>query len=146
MIINRDTGGYVGLFFVVNDALLLHKCTLAEAERNGDFLNHNESHYFVWQQDYARKYRVDFDYFPRGRVIYNSRDKRFIVYVDRCLGNVEVERVLAAFELVRNNSEVAFDEHYQCHLCNKDYYSSFEIYENTMHEPPFWDTLQDNVT
>jgi hypothetical protein len=30
--------GYVGLFFVVEESLLLHTCTLAEAEKGGDFL------------------------------------------------------------------------------------------------------------
>ena len=134
---NGDAGGHVGLFFVVNGALLLHKCTLAEAERNGDFLNHHESHYDVWQRDHASKYCVDFDYFPRGRVIYNNREERFIVYIDRCLDSLEVERILAAFGLERNNSDVAFDEHYQCHMCNKDYCSSFGIYENTSREPLF---------
>ena len=115
------TKGNVGLFFFTNDGLLSHKCSLADAERNGDFLNYSESHDDVWQREYARKYHVDFDYFPRGRVIYNARESRFIIYVDRCLSNENAVRVLSDFDIVRLNRKTEFDEHYQCHMCNKNY-------------------------
>ena len=49
----------------------MHKCENGEAEKYGDFLNYPKSHMEIWDKYYYSKYHVDFDYFPRGRVVYN---------------------------------------------------------------------------
>ena len=65
----------VNLFFKVNNKFLIHKCENEVAEKYGDFLNFPESHMEIWEKFYAKKYHVDFDYFPRGRVVYNINEK-----------------------------------------------------------------------
>lgn len=72
----------VGLFFIVQNDLLLHSCMLDEGESYGDFLNYPLSHDKVWQEYYQKKYHVDFDYYPRGRIIYNKREQRYVLYYD----------------------------------------------------------------
>lgn len=76
---------HVGLFFVVRSDLLLHSCTLNEAEPYGDFLNYALSHDKVWREHYQIKYCVDFDYFPRGRIIYNKEKQLYLLYYDGCI-------------------------------------------------------------
>ena len=61
--------GNAGLFFVVDGEWLLHMRALEEAEPYGDFHGYPENHDDVWQREYAHKYQVDFDYFPRGRIV-----------------------------------------------------------------------------
>ena len=66
----------VGIFFVVKGNLLLHNCSLDNAEKYGDFLNYPKSHMEIWDEYYYSKYKVDFDYYPRGRIIYNEQEQK----------------------------------------------------------------------
>ncbi len=108
----------VGIFFVVNNQLLLHKCSLEEAEKYGDFLNYPQSHMEIWDQYYYKKFKVDFDYFPRGRIIYNINEKTYYIYIDKCLVN-DIKNL----GIIPQNEKVKIlnDFHYKCHKCNKNY-------------------------
>ncbi|NLO08605.1 MAG: hypothetical protein GX129_01890 [Clostridiales bacterium] len=108
----------VGLFFVVHDEFLLHSCILDEAEPYGDFLNYPLSHDKVWSKYYLKKYHVDFDYFPRGRIVYNKVKDSYILYYDECIEDEvnEIKRLFLDKECI-----IAIDEHYQCHNCNTGY-------------------------
>lgn len=108
----------VGLFFVVNNKLLLHSCSLEKAEKYGDFLNFPESHMQIWDKFYYNKYKVDFDYFPRGRIIYNIKENTYYIYYDKCL-----ENSIREMNLIKQNENVKYlrDIHYKCSKCNKNY-------------------------
>ena len=110
---------YVGLFFVANGKLLLHKCGLDLAEANADFANFPESHMDIWDKFYYAKYKKDFDFFPRGRIVYRKADRTYIIYKDACITN-EIEPIIN--DLQGENVLVELDEHYQCYNCN-DYYA-----------------------
>ena len=66
------------LFFYIQNSkenqFLIHKCENEEAELYGDFLNFPESHMDIWDKYYKKQYKVDFDYYPRGRVVYNIKE------------------------------------------------------------------------
>lgn len=116
--INYSLDGQIGLFFVAKDKLLLHTCLLDEGEPYGDFINYPDSHDAVWQREYHRKYCVDFDYFPRGRMIYNRMTGVYLLYHDPCAA-AEAEALRGRYP--DGKCVVAFDEHYQCHRCNSGY-------------------------
>ena len=108
----------VGLFFFVGGKFLFHGCSFENAENYGDFLIYPNGHYDVWEDKYFNKYKVDYDYYPRGRVVYRKSDKRFIVYYDKCIE-------MQIFELLDNyedyDVELSYDEHYKCFECNEGY-------------------------
>ena len=108
----------VCLFFYVNGKFLIHCSSLEEAENYGDFLIYSGGHYDIWNENYADKYGVEFDWFPRGRVAYRKSTDTFEILYDRCIGEKIYE---FAKELYDGNVTFGFDEHYQCHLCNDDY-------------------------
>lgn len=107
----------VSLFFKVNDKFLIYKCENEDAEKYGDFLNYPKSHFEVWEKNYYSKYRVDFDYFPRGRVVYNLKDECYYIYHDKCI--TDLTEILKDYE--NKNYKVRLDFHYQCKKCNKNY-------------------------
>ena len=109
---------YVGLFFVVNGRLLLHKCDLKSAEQNNDFANYPKSHLDVWDKYYFNKYKKDFDFYPRGRIIYRKADNTFLIYKDSCITN-EIKPILDDLKDKKVIAEL--DEHYQCYNCNDNY-------------------------
>lgn len=113
----------IGLFFHVKGKLLAYKVILEKAEIYGDFLTCPVSHDAVWRKRIRNKIPVDFDYFPRGRVVYNTREKRYVIYIDKCLDTPErIAEIVDAFGLANCECKIEFDVHYQCHLCNKGYF------------------------
>jgi hypothetical protein len=114
----ESLNGQVGLFFVADGKLLMHKCAVAVCDKYGDFINYPESHDEVWQREYAAKYGVDFDYYPRGRILYNVRTNKFLIYHDPCIANI-AESLRKLYP--ESQCVTVLDEHYQCHHCNPDY-------------------------
>ena len=72
--------GCVGIFFFADGNLLLHTCPFSDALPYGDFLNYPLSHDDVWIKRYQAQYKVDFDYWPRGRIIYNTKENAYTVF------------------------------------------------------------------
>ena len=100
----------VCLFFYVQGKFLIHGCDLKEAEEYGDFLVYPQSHFEIWEQYYYDKFRVDFDFFPRGRVAYNKKEDKFIMYYDGCIGDVIQAFTDTSYD---EQPSVEYDEHYQ---------------------------------
>ena len=115
---NSSTDGYVGLFFVINGKIMLHKSPLADGESYGDFINYPESHDNIWQRVYYRKYHVDFDYYPRGRIVFNRMTGIYFLYYDPCASDV-AEYLRGCYP--EGKCVISLDEHYQCHWCNANY-------------------------
>lgn len=110
--------GHVGIFFFVENEFLLHHCALGIAQPYGDFLNYPLSHDTVWEKFYRRKFGVDFDYYPRGRILFNKAAQIYLIYFDGCIER-EIEKLSEGLGSARFH--IARDEHYQCHRCNPEY-------------------------
>jgi hypothetical protein len=59
---------------------------------------------------------------PRGRVVYNSKTKRFALYVDRCILKRKsvVKQIMKAMHLPAGQTDVTTDGpdgHYKCSSC-----------------------------
>ncbi len=114
----------VGLFFFVDGHFSFAGCKLSDAEEYGDFLVYPKSHMEVWDGYKYLKFRrdrteVDFDYYPRGRVVYRRTDDTFGIYHDKCVTD-RMNRISDAYKDYKY--ELALDEHYCCHACNPSYY------------------------
>ena len=109
----------VGLFFVVNGNIFFHGCSLTEAENYGDFKIYNRSHFEIWEKCYFENYKVDYDYFPRGRITYNKNEERYWLYKDCCIEDNLIQNWL----MNQGYSSILLkeDEHYRCYMCNKFY-------------------------
>ena len=119
----------VGIFYVIGGKLVSDTTPTKEAEDYGDFKSHPNSHFKFWvllKRFAFPKYKhLDYDYFPRGRVVYNKVKDEYSIYLDKCvvkdkkmLGQVKNE-----FNLPYNKRKVivGFDYHYQCKKCNPKY-------------------------
>jgi hypothetical protein len=79
--------------------LVADRTPLAEAEPYGDYLTHPRGHYDVWEA-WRRlgltglAYRGlppgivwhEYEYFPRGRVVFETRARRFVLYATASCG------------------------------------------------------------
>lgn len=108
----------VGIFWFVmrggRPELASCKTPWQEAEDYGDFKTEPMAHYEFWPT-LQRKLKVigEYEDWPRGRVVYNVKDDRFTVYIDRQLAGVPFKaHLLAHFALPADKTTFAFDAHY----------------------------------
>jgi hypothetical protein len=95
-------------------------------EPYGDCLGHEESHDHYWAaQQLLGTVPHDIEYYehPRGRVVYNTKTKRFALYADRCiLKQPVVSRIMEAMYLPASQTDVGTDGpggQYKCLECTK---------------------------
>lgn len=112
----------VGLYFYVNRQLLLDTFDLKDSDLYGDCRIGYSSHDEVWSEKYLKIYKKPYDYYPRGRVVFNFIENRYILYADKCIGPKGLKDIKKAFELEDVKVTVASDQHYVCKKCNKDYF------------------------
>jgi hypothetical protein len=122
----------VGIVWDVRDGngppqLVIDGTSLIEAEPYGDFLTHARGHYEVWegwrQLGPAGLIRRglppaiawhEYEHFPRGRVVFNTRSRRFTLYADSKLqGRGTRLEVLGMFGLDPLFCDVQSDPHYR---------------------------------
>lgn len=116
----------VGIFFKVAGSFLIDSVSLETGEPYGDAIQYGGHYCFHESCEPAtvqeRRFKShDYDYYPRGRVVYLPKRNTFILYIDPCLTNDDVQQIACLFGLVGQPVEVTGDEHYRCSGCNAFY-------------------------
>lgn len=124
--------GSVGIFWSIPNpghswTILTDMTSLAEAEPYGDFLTHPRGHYEVWTQWQKTRTALvasrlilqaivdnEYEFFPRGRIVYNFRTGEFILYADcRLHQRATIARIVGQFGLAAGTFAVRSDAHYR---------------------------------
>jgi len=123
--INERREPEVGIFWVFPDSKepLINSTPISEAENyGGDFLIHKIDHSSYWQAiKHIYKSREDYDYYPRGRVVYSIKEDKYYIYADKCINENMISKIISKMHLPFSKYIVKSDIHYQCHTCNSDY-------------------------
>jgi hypothetical protein len=119
---HRKKEPYVGIFWVLDGKPLIDSTALSEAEPYGDHLTHPRSHMHVWEQ-----WRLigkvpgesEYEEFPRGRLVYETKTKKFTLLADRCIlrDKSMVSTIMKAMNLPCKNTDRGTDAHYRCLAC-----------------------------
>lgn len=121
----------VGIVWCVRDGngprrIVIDSTPLGKAELYGDFLTYPQGHYEVWESwrqlgpaGLARRGLPtiiawhEYEYLPRGRVVFDTRSSRFTIYADLKLqASGTLCRMLGAFNLGSVLRDVRSDRHY----------------------------------
>ena len=113
-------GLQVAVFWLFRSRLVLDGTDLDKAEPWGEYLN-APSHEDVWarhQRERLVPLNVEYDYPPRGRVVFDSVRQRFYLYGDKCI--LDIPELVG--EIVRRlnlppSTQVGPDDHYRCPRC-----------------------------
>ena len=122
----------VGVFWKVGTVLLVDTSTLDDAEPYGDCITHRAGHYELWEKwqgigaarlkalGYPTTIAVsEYDAWPRGRVVFENRGSRFVIFADRRLQKADtVLVIIAAFGLSDRSHVVRSDAHYRASAPN----------------------------
>lgn len=111
----------VGIFWVVNGKPIVFSDPLNEAEPWGEFKNYKQSHHSLWrflQRTAAVPQDSEYEDYPRGRVVYNTKASSFAFYADKCIlkDKPMVEHLLAVLHLP-STTKAECDPHYKCKNC-----------------------------
>ena len=115
----------VGIFWLLGKRLILDVSPLSRAEASGDWLDHSMSHDEFWTaQQRVGAVPLEIEYLepPRGRVLFNTKTKRYMLYADRCIlkKKFAVKQIIKAMHLPSKQTDVATDGpegHYRCSRC-----------------------------
>jgi len=121
------TAPTVGIFWLIEGSLLIDRSTLEAAEPYGECLTHTAGHYDRWQEWQAlgvtrlaalgypgQIVSSEYDEWPRGRVVHETQQGRFVLYADPRLQRPEIiEALKLAFGLDNAEVVVRSDAHYR---------------------------------
>jgi hypothetical protein len=104
----------VGIFWVYQGEIIAVPVEREAGEDDGLFINGPQGHAEAWEalrrRDPHLRY-LEYEQVPRGRVLFDKRQRRYLVYLDRVLLKARVKaQVRAAFGLPR--AVFCTDEHY----------------------------------
>jgi hypothetical protein len=116
----------VGIFFKIENECLIDAAPVTNGEPYGDAIQyggHYDFHeHLIPATLIERRFKArDYDFHPRGRVVFFPAKNLFRLYIDPCLTQDDIKRLTELFELTDAQIETATDEHYRCARCNKNY-------------------------
>jgi len=113
---------HVGIFWLFEDRLIIDSTPLSTAVPYGDCLTYAGGHIDVWtilQNQGAVPSLLEYEEPPRGRVVYDRRHERFVLFADRCIlkRKQALRRIMAAMHLPSGKTDTITDAHYRCSKC-----------------------------
>ena len=121
-----DKNCLVGPFFYIQGKVYADACELMGAEQNvpGKF-DGPGSHRRLYYSGIRSKLKLTaaihpYEYWPRGRVVYDKPSDTFEISLDACIKGKESIRakIVKAFHLEGKAISWGLDGHYLCHRCN----------------------------
>lgn len=111
----------VGIFWYTKHKLLLDSIPLANADSCGGYKNYPQGHidrWKLWQEMGTVSNDVEYEVWPRGRVIFDIKADKFMLLADTCILRRPkiIKEIITALELP-NNTKLITDLHYRCYKC-----------------------------
>lgn len=115
----------VGIIYVVKNRIFIDSTpvdsSLLLINKGKDFINHKNDHFSYWKTILTVDHTLrNFDYadFPRGRVIYDIKSEKFLLYLDKCIMSKKlmINKIISLMNLPISTI-ISTDEHYQCSKC-----------------------------
>ncbi len=118
---NPKTEVRLGIFWLVDGKLMINSAPLSECEPYGDHLNYPSSHIRVWegwQQIGKAPVTSEYEEFPRGRVMCDTKTKQFMLLADKCILKRKdlIARIKKELHLPKQTTRRT-DPHYRCFKC-----------------------------
>ena len=111
----------VGIFWLVDGKTILDATPLSAAEAHLQFRIYPGDHISVWerlQRQGLAPIDMEYEEPPRGRVVYNTNEKRFTLLADKCIlsSKAVVREIVSAMNLPADTL-TGTDSHYRCFRC-----------------------------
>lgn len=113
----------VGPFFWIQGKLIAFPDKLEDGVDSGAGIIDGHAGHMAEYEKLPQRFEHDYDYWPRGRVVFDKTKNRSIVYLDRCIKKDEAVRnaVIQTYMLDPKKTSWRLESHYKCHGCNPKY-------------------------
>ena len=116
----------VGIYWVINDKILYKiekKRKRKEKQRKytkiTKMIDSSYSHYIEWEKIGVKLFKCeDYDRYPRGRVMYDTKKRLYVIYIDKCIEEKHIQELKEIFRVKKY--KLMTDEHYSCQRCIND--------------------------
>lgn len=114
----------VGAFYIIGGKIASNDVPVRDGESYGDFVNYS-SHWDLWkaiQRVHPELRKYDYADFPRGRIVYNKKENKYIMYLDPKLKKTEyINLIKSRYNLRAGSYHFGNDEHYSSRLSPADF-------------------------
>jgi hypothetical protein len=111
----------VGIIFYAHQKLFIDSTPLTQAPDYGDFKIHDKGHDAYWEELLLVKAvpAGEYDEYPRGRVVHDTRKRSFIILLDKCILERKglLRKIVDTLHLPAAATKVDTDDHYRCPGC-----------------------------
>ena len=121
--VEESRSPYLGLFYVVNGKLYWDGVPLNHVQGSIQYKIYPKMHPTFWKdtvvKDDVTLKAFDAYHFPRGRIVYDGRTKKYELVADQCIlsDKAMTNRIISEFHLQRVNLVSSWDSHYKCVDC-----------------------------
>lgn len=113
---NRLRESKVGAFYFIGNHIVSNNIDMRDGDSYGDYVNYS-SHWDLWKsflRVYPEYKYLDYDYFPRGRVVFDKKNWKYVLYIDDKIKSKEyLDKIETHYNLSKGSYEFGNDEHYQ---------------------------------
>jgi len=118
---NKAREPRVGIFWLFRGRLIVDSTPVSQGEPYADHIGHATGHIDYWtglQERGVVPKEVEYEEFPRGRVIYDPKAERYTLLADKCILSrpAIVKEILRELHLPKNTM-LDTDFHYRCSVC-----------------------------
>ena len=108
-----------GIFWFVRGEMIADRCDYIFDEQNqSDFIDYPYSHFDMWDKLSNNQFPyADFATYPRGRLLFDVKNGQYLLYLDRCITDVETKKLIQFYDLEKDGYILSRDEHYSCDMC-----------------------------
>jgi len=108
----------IGVFWVIDDKKIDgYREPLESGEDYGDTIQPTFDHFSYWEElilRYPKLKILEYDDIPRGRVVYNKKEKRFLILSSKeVLENKSLIKAISQFFEITGIPKLVWDEHYE---------------------------------
>ena len=108
----------IGVFWIYDNRIFLETQKIIDLKPINGYIDSDLAHYEVWDSvkyQHSKFFLFEYEDVPRGRVIYDVKNKRFVVYCNPYIlqNKTEIKLILEGFQLSNMNSIFIEDEHYK---------------------------------
>ncbi len=107
----------IGVFWIFENKVFFKTQRLEDIKSINGFKDSDLSHYQVWntvKSQHPRFYLYEYEEIPRGRVVYDIEENRFIIYCNEntLQDKISKKLILKKYKILNRNSTFKEDEHY----------------------------------
>jgi len=120
-------GPKIGRFYVVGNEVAAITEYIDDGEGEEKSRDPEVTHKKFWDEKLKHGTRYQYDFFPRGRVEYDSEEYMSYVILDPCLEKITwaephiMDKLFAFFDLEISRTKYIYSDEYRCNGCrNKD--------------------------